>query len=95
MSSEDWKADGQHEHKDIIELGYNSLLTVGTFLLTVELFYLRLCLRAFLHTIEACYRHIRTYYLSNSKHFKTVTATVFAGKFIEMTFKMVIGNRWK
>ena len=29
------------------------------------------------------------------KHFKTVTVTVILGKFIQMTFKMVIGNQWK
>ena len=42
------------------------------------------------------YRHIQNYDLSNSKtFFKTVTVTIILWKYIQIIFKMVIGNQWK
>ena len=38
------------------------------------------------------YRHIRNYYLSNSRTFQDGSGNGNSGKLIQMTFKMVIGN---
>ena len=40
-------------------------------------------------------RHIRNYYLSNSKTFQDGNGNGNPGKLIRMTCKMVIENRWK
>ena len=41
------------------------------------------------------YRHIRDYYLANSKTFQDGNGKGNSGKFIQMTFKMAIENQWK
>ena len=41
------------------------------------------------------YRHIRNYYLSNSETFQDGNGNGNLGRFLQMTFKTVIGNQWK
>ena len=53
------------------------------------------CCRVIDYTLLLCTVIFKIITFLTQEHFKTVAVTVTSGKLIQMTFKTVIGNRWK